>query len=199
MRVLVTGGLERDGESRADEAARQLVLRYGLPSDVVEALPSSSSTLGNAAATAELLFAQMEQVEGRPIELVTNDYHMLRSWLMFSSAVARSSGLGDLRLSEADLAQIEALLGAATSDEHPSATNSPAAARDAVIAQLRPWFAALPMSFECLVVEDVLARCEGAPPRRYAGLLRAHPRVRARLPHEYRGVMELLRGNYSRR
>jgi hypothetical protein len=62
MRVLVTGGLERDGESRADEAARQLVLRYGLPSDVVEALPSSSSTLGNTAATAELLLAQMEQV-----------------------------------------------------------------------------------------------------------------------------------------
>jgi hypothetical protein len=199
MRVLVTGGVERDGSSRAEEAAHQLVLRYGPPGNVVETLSSGSSTLGNATATAELLLARAEQVEARTVELVTNDYHMLRSWLMFSSVMGKSSGLGDLSLSETDLARIEALLCTAASDEHTSTTISPAATRDAVIDQLGPWFAALPIRFEPLVVEDVLARCEGAPPRRYAELLRADPRVRARLPHEYRGVMDLLRGTYGRR
>src|SRR5947207_12284627 len=46
--ALVTGGREIDGASRAREAARQLVARYGLPAGAVQALESGGSTLGNA-------------------------------------------------------------------------------------------------------------------------------------------------------
>jgi hypothetical protein len=199
MRVLVTGGIERDGSSRAAEAALQLVNRYGLPSDVVETLSSGSSTLGNAMATAELLLTQIEQVAATTVELVTNEYHMLRSWLMFSVAMRKTSGLDNLSLPEAEIIRIESMLHHGVSPEDQRRLVLPDATREAVMEQLRPWFAALPIRFEPRVVEDVLARCDGAPPRRYAELLRADPRVRARLSHEYRGVIDLLRGTYGRR
>jgi len=53
--ILVTGGNERDGSSRADEATRQLVSRYGLPANAVISIRGAGSTIGNAAATAEYI------------------------------------------------------------------------------------------------------------------------------------------------
>jgi hypothetical protein len=197
--VLVTGGREMDGASRAREAARQLVARYGLPAGAVRALESGSSTLGNAESVADHLVANRDRFgHVRTVEIVTNDYHMLRSWLMFSSAMRRHHADGTFAVSPADAGAIEGVLDAGM----PGAAWSPASVaqcRRAAMAILEPYFSDLPVRFVPLVVEDVLESCGLAAARRYSRLLRTSRWVTDGLRLEYRGIIDLLKGTYRRR
>ena len=83
--VLVTGGNERDGSSRAvgrrpDNWFGDTVCELSILS-----IRGAGSTIGNAAATAEYIRRNPHAVTGnQAIEIVTNDYHMLRAWIIFS-------------------------------------------------------------------------------------------------------------------
>jgi hypothetical protein len=200
LTVLVTGGREIDGASRAREAARQLVARYGLPAGAVQALESGGSTLGNAEALADHLVANRDRFDDvRSVEIVTSDYHMLRSWLMFSSAMHRHRADGKLAVSPADAGAIEALLDAGMPGGAGWSPASVAQCRRAAIAILEPYFSELPVRFVPLVVEDVLESCACAAARRYSRLLRTSRWVTGGLRLEYRGIIDLLKGTYRRR
>ena len=93
MIVLVTGGQEKGIGSRADEAANALVSRYGLLPETVVSIGGRGSTLGNAAATVEYISLHKDQLgDIDTVEIVTNDYHMLRAWIMFSSGALEAMG-----------------------------------------------------------------------------------------------------------
>ncbi len=53
--IFTTGGKEKSGESRADEAAKKLTKKYHIPEDIIQSLGSAVSTLGNANTLAEYI------------------------------------------------------------------------------------------------------------------------------------------------
>ena len=191
LTVLATGGIERDGSSRAMEAARQLVKKYGLPSNVVHAIESGGSTYGNALATAAYINALPAKV--RDIHLVTNNYHMLRTWIFFSIALLRPDLTSGPKIAETDLIVLSNVLEQGFSSAHPDSVSE---CRRAAIDILSPYFARLQDRLTPVVVEDVLYMTRDVAARRYAVLLRFNACVREQLRRECKGVMDLLSGRY---
>jgi DUF218 domain-containing protein len=193
--VLVTGGNEREGSSRADEAARQLVSRYGLPAEAVVSVRGAGSTLGNAAATVEYIQSH-RHVAGdiRSIAIVTNDYHMLRAWIVFSRHMLVATTGTKLVVSAAEQERIRRILLDGLPVDQPWSPGHIKKDRERVMNILRPHFSAAGIRITPLVVEETLERSLKHPEaaRRYASRLRINIWARKTLGFEYKGVMDLL-------
>jgi hypothetical protein len=192
--VLVTGGTERDGSSRADEAVRQLVSRYGLPGNAVVSIRGAGSTIGNAKATVEYI-GHNPHVRGAetPIEIVTNDYHMLRAWIIFSKEIQEGMRRLRLSISPNELKCIRQILinGFPKRGEwFPSRIRKD---REQVMSLLRPHFSGA-VNIAPLVVEEILEDRSLCPQsaQRYARRLRNSVWVRRTLHVEYERIMKLL-------
>lgn len=196
--TLVTGGQEKGIGSRADEAAKELVSRYGIPAESVVSIGGRGSTIGNAAATVEYLESHKNILGNvRSIDIVTNDYHMLRAWIMFSSGVLSALGTA-LDVSPEDKEKIRAYLNAGL-DEGWEA-HKVKETRDAVMRVLEPYFAHSRIKINPVVVEETLeevAASGDAARGKYAGLLRNNKAMPEVLHSEYKGIMDLLEGHYK--
>jgi len=200
--VLVTGGNERDGSSRADEAARQLVSRYGLPGDAVVSIRGAGSTLGNAAATVEYIQSHCH-IAGkmRTIAIVTNNYHMLRAWIVFSRDMLVATTGRELAVSASEQECIRRILLAGLPVDPNWSQGRIKKDREHVMKILRPHFFASGIKIVPFVVEEMLERSTRHPDaaRRYASLLRNNIWVRKTLRFEYERIMDMLGGGQDPR
>lgn len=198
LTVLVTGGQEPGVGSRADEAAKTLVSRYGLSPENVVSIGGRGSTLGNASATVEFIKTHPDTLgEIRDIEIVTNDYHMLRAWIMFSQGVLESTG-GKLEVSQEDREKIHEHLDSGLAGEWNAHRTKET--RDTVVRILEPYFAKSDIKVVPVVAEEVFddAGHEGNIAQgKYATLLRNNAAMPEVLRSEYKGVMDLLEGRYK--
>lgn len=196
--ALVTGGQEKGIGSRADEAANTLVSRYGLPPESVVSIGGRGSTLGNAAATVEYISSHNDELgDIDTVEIVTNDYHMLRAWIMFSSGLLEASGK-KLEVSHEDKQKIQSYLDAGLLGEWNARRIKDT--RDTVMRILEPYFAESKIKMEPVVAEEMfeLAGREGdAAKGKYAELLRNNKVMPEVLGSEYKGIMDLLEGQYK--
>jgi uncharacterized SAM-binding protein YcdF (DUF218 family) len=192
--VLVTGGEESDGSSRANEATQQLVWRYGLPADAVVSIRGAGSTLGNSAATVEHIRAR-PHIAGdvSSIAIVTNDYHMLRAWIIFSRDMLLATTGTELVVSIAEQDRIRRILRDGLPADPRWTQGRVKKDRERVMKILRPHFAPSRIEMTPLVVEEVLERSSGCPAAlRYAARLRNSMWAKETLRFEYERVMELL-------
>jgi hypothetical protein len=198
--VLVTGGRERDGSSRSDEETRQLVERYGLPSQAVVSIRGEGSTLGNAAATVRYMCSPNAVSRGNTIEVVTNDYHMLRAWIIFSRGMLLATTGARLVVHSDVLECIRHTLTEGLPTNETWSQDRVRTDRESVIALLRPCFSKAKIEVVPLVVEEALERAsyKREATQRYASLLRNNRWVKETLRHEYMRVMELFDGKPER-
>ena len=192
--VLVTGGTECDGSSRSDEAARQLVWRYGLPERCVVSIRGAGSTIGNAAATAEHIKYNSHLLVGNnAIEIVTNDYHMLRAWIIFSKKMREMAGRPELTISAAEQRHIGQILADGLAEKFGWSPSRVRADRKQVMEVLRPHFFGT-LSIEPLVVEEILEHQSPCPSsgQRYARRLRNSTWVMRTIRLEYDRIIKLL-------
>lgn len=195
--ILVTGGTERDGCSRADEASRQLAVRYNLPKEAITSIRGEGSTLGNSEATVEYLRCHPDirsQID--TIEIVTNDYHMLRAWLIFSRDMLLLTVGNELLVGQRDAAQIERVLASGLPNRDGWKQTEVKDVRERVMTVLHPYFSHSSIKVSPLVVEEALEQSpfKARAARRYAGCLRENRWARETLHLEYARVMQLLRG-----
>jgi hypothetical protein len=199
--VLVTGGNERDGSSRADEAARQLVSRYGLPGHAVASIRGAGSTRGNASATVEYIQSQpLVARDARTIEIVTNDYHMLRAWIVFSREMLKATTGTQLSVSVTEQQRIRRILMDGLPIDLRWSQGRVKKDRDRVMKILRPHFSTSAIKSTPLVVEETLARRSEHPEvaRRYASRLRNSIWARKTLRFEYECIIDMLGGGDPR-
>ena len=196
MKVFVTGGKETksgNGESRAEEAAKKLVSKYHLDASAVIALPGQGSTVGNAESIAQYLQAHTEELGNvKDIEIVTNRYHMLRAWFMFSIALRRVTANLDTAISKEDQQEVEGLLDAALSEE-TSDPNTIKSTQDEIIGILSKYFSDSAITVTPRVVEDTLRESDEPGRIHYADLLESNENVRLTVKAEYEGIKKLLR------
>ena len=214
--VLVTGGGEpvrKDGEpiiendgtkvtvSRAEEAAHQLRERYKVPNEVVS-VSGRGSTVGNAAATMKYIHENKERIGTlKEIEIVTNDFHMLRAWIMFSQGLLSLTEGKELKVTDEDKQRIVELLSKGTPAEGAVEKTTIKETRDAVMRILAGYFTDLKIAVVPRVVEDVLETTDGTEDAsaraRYAGMLRTNTWVQKTIAFEYNGIKDLLDGKYK--
>ncbi|MDZ4067240.1 MAG: YdcF family protein [Tabrizicola sp.] len=193
--VLVTGGNERDGSSRADEATRQLVSRYGLPGDAVVSIRGAGSTLGNAAATVEYIRSHRHIVgDVKTIAIVTNDYHMLRAWIIFSRGMLVATTGTELVVSAGEQERIRRILLNGLPVDRRWSQGRVKKDRARVMKILRPHFSTSGIKITPLVVEETLERSSRhrEVARRYASRLRNSIWVRKTLRFEYERIIDML-------
>jgi hypothetical protein len=195
--ILVTGGIERDGSSRSDEAARQLVVRYNVPRDMITSIRGEGSTLGNSEATVEYLQRHPDiRAQIDSIEILTNDYHMLRAWLIFSRDMLMLTAEQKLNVGHHDIAHVERLLANGLPGDEGWTQAEVKYARERVMEVVQPYLSRSSIKVLPFVVEEALEKSPFKAPaaRRYAGRLRNNKWVRQSLHLEYARVMQLLRG-----
>lgn len=187
--VLTTGGKELDGTSRAQAAFDRLV------QDKIPAIPigTEGSTHGNARDVIRYLETHAQQFQGlREVEIVTNDYHMLRAWLIFVMEFYHHFMGQPLHIPEDTITEIDQIL---RDSEHDATDQN---GREQVMRLVAPYLTELPIQIIPQVVEDILPRYPktkvGA---RYARLLRANSWVQKTRAKERAGVLKLLRGTYG--
>ncbi len=200
FKVFTTGGVEKmqteSGTkefSRAQEAERKLSQKYGLPEDILQALPSGGSTLGNAAALAKWVNQHYESVgDVHEIEIVTNEFHMTRAWIMFTMAFYKNEYGRDLELHPDDAKEIEAILESTLSDEENGDRN----ALKQVQGIYEKYLESLPLRVKPLVVEDILVR-KGDSGKKYAEMIRNNTFVLATRKNERDGIRDFIHGRYQ--
>lgn len=200
FKVFTTGGIEKvqteSGTkefSRAEEAERKLSLKYGLPEDVLQALPSGGSTLGNAAALAKWVNQHYESIgDVHDIEIVTNEFHMTRAWIMFTLAFYKNEYGRDLALHPNDVREIEVILESTLPDEE----NGDRDALNRIQEVYAKYIENLSLRVQPLVVEDVLTR-RGESGEKYAEMIRNNEFVLATRKNERNGIRDLIHGRYQ--
>jgi len=192
--VLVTGGKEPCGASRSDEAARQLITKYGIPPDAVVSIGGEGSTLGNANATLDFLRTNKSLVgEAGQITILTNNYHMLRAWIIFSLVMLKANGQS-LVLSKIDDARLRRKLRCGAMDKGNSSEVRIRDLREKVMEILNPYFVSNGIEILLLVVENVLEDKQESTSagHKYASLLRHNKWVSKTLRYEYQCIRDLL-------
>ena len=202
FRVFTTGGTEEltdpeTGEvtklSRAGEADRKLSEKYGLPDEIVETLPSGGSTLGNAKVLAEWVKEHQEEVgDIEEIEIVTNEFHIARAWLMFQMALYKNEKEKDVVFTPEDIEKIESLLDTTLSDTE----NGDKAELAELQEIMGKYFTGLSLRITPDIVEDILER-RGAGGQKYAELIRNNPDVERSRGLERNGIKDLIHGRYQ--
>lgn len=198
--VLVTGGREPDGSSRSEEAAKELSERYKLPTDSIHSIGGIGATMGNAAAAAEYVHTHAKELgKVEKVDLVTNDYHMLRAWLMFSQGMLKRTANKELEVSEQDKTEVNKILQDASPDKEGWSPEKVRETREKVMKILSPYFTESKIRIEPVVVEEALENSsEGSAGKgRYARMLRNNKWVKETLRFEYKGTIDLLEGKYK--
>ncbi len=198
--VLTTGGKEKNGESRAEAAAKQLTTKYGLSSETVKPIGGGGNTMANAEDTADYILGHRSELgDVDKIELVTEDFQMLRAWLMFSKAIHEKATGQKLDISLEDVNKIKLTLEESLKDADSRI------GRERVMALLQPYFADCPVSVTPVLVEDMLiAKAEDGKPifkggEKYAEKIRDNEWVIKTRALENKGVVDLLEGRYVSR
>ena len=202
LRVLTTGGMEEvsvpeTGEtlkvSRAEQAERKLEVKYGLPEDIVETLPSGGSTLGNAKALAEWLEANKEELgEIEEVEIITNEFHISRAWLMFAMAIYKNETGEDLLLTEEEKQEIHGVADTTLSDQERGDKRQ----LETIQSILMPYVGDLSLRVKPLIAEDILVR-RGASGIKYGELIRQNEYVQETRGLERQGIKDLVDGKYQ--
>ncbi len=203
MLVLVTGGKEPNVEhSRAENLSHALVTNYGFNEDQVISITSpKATTQGNAESIIEYLAAH-KLTDQTPLvmNLVTNDFHMLRAWLLFAMVFYKHTHGTDFVLPSEDVEEIRNILTKALEDISSHKTQNPDLFRDVrdhVLSVVRPHLVGkLPVQLECCVVEDIFQHSHQPLMQKYSEWLRGHPKVLETTRHEYQGILDLLEGKY---
>lgn len=198
MLVLVTGGNERTGVVRDDIAASRLVHEENLPEEAVIPIDGAGSTRGNALAALRYLEEHKESLHGvSELEIVTNDFHMLRSWIMFSSVFLEHATGDQLTVSREDQERIFEILEKGTPKEHEQFDPvNVRTTREEVMEILKKYFERSSVRIIPKVVEEVLEEGNEAEAR-YARMLRNNEWAVKTLVYEYQGVRQLLLGTYT--
>ncbi len=202
LRILTTGGTEEvpvpeTGEvlkiSRAEQAERKLEVKYGLPEDIVETLPSGGSTLGNAKALAEWLEANKEELgQIEEVEIITNEFHISRAWLMFAMAIYKNETGIDLVLTEEERQEVYSILEETFSDQDLGDKRE----LETLQSVLTPYVGGLKLRVRPLIAEDVLAR-RGMSGVKYGELIRHNEHVQETRGFERQGIRDLVDGKYQ--
>jgi hypothetical protein len=197
--ILATGGPEKGGiGSRAEGHANALVERYSLPPESVVSIEGRPNTLGDATAAIEYVLSHKDKLgDVDTIEIVTNDYHMLRTWIMFSSKALEAAGK-KLEVSEQDKENIKNILDASFLGQWDARRMKDT--RDVVMQILTPYFAESKIKIKPIVAEEVLEfeGQEGNTAKgKYAELLRNNSVMPEVLRAEYKGVIDFLEGRYK--
>ncbi|MES2409147.1 MAG: ElyC/SanA/YdcF family protein [Patescibacteria group bacterium] len=197
--VLATGGNEKSGDSRADEAAKRLVDTEGIAKEDVVSIGGQGSTLGNAGATLEYIQAHKEDLgDVKKVEIVTNDFHMLRAWVMFSQAMLKLTADKDLEITPEEKEKIYSLLEEGTPKEEgvwdPKKIKE---TREKVMEILKPKFEASTIAVSPVVAEEVLENTHEESKVRYAHTIRNNKWVTKTVQFEYKGMRDLLDGKYK--
>lgn len=203
MLVFVTGGKEPDVErSRAENMSKALVEHYGFnAAQVIPVTGEKATTQGNAESIIRYL-SEERFTNSTPlvIHLVTNDYHMLRAWLLFAMAFYKHNHHADFALPSNDIETIRAILTKALDTLAPHTVCDPDSfreVRDHVLSIVRPHLIGrLPVQLECCVVEDIFQHSHQPLMQKYSEWLREHPKVLETTRLEYQGILDLLEGKY---
>lgn len=198
MLVLVTGGNERTGVVRDDAAAQRLVSEEGIPVETVVPIDGAGSTRGNALAALRYFEEHPETLKRTSgLEIVTNDFHMLRAWIMFSSVFLEHATGEQLSVSHEDQERIFAILEEGTPKERePFDPQSVHITRDRVMEILSKYFENSSVRIIPKVAEEVLEDGNEAEAR-YARMLKNNEWAIKTLVYEYQGVRQLLLGTYT--
>ncbi|MGC9605260.1 MAG: YdcF family protein [Minisyncoccia bacterium] len=201
--VFVTGGQEPGADaSRAENMARALVETFGFDPAKVIPIRGKGSTQGNAESIIRYM-VEKKYMKKTPLvlNLVTNDYHMLRAWLLFAFAFYEHHNGTSLVLPAEDIETIRTILKKATEKLAEKKKCDPDAfreVRDHVLSIVRPHLLGeLAVQLEPCVVEDIFQHTHRHLLERYAEWLREHPKVLETTKYEYKGVMDLLEGKYG--
>lgn len=202
LKIFTTGGIEKvtvpDSDeplqfSRAEKAEQKLEIKYGIPDEIVETLPSGGSTLGNAATLAEWIRTHQETVgDVQEIEIVTNEFHMPRAWLMFSLAVYKNETGKDFAFDEELITRIEKVLDETLTDKE---------AGDQIELQelqsiIQPYLENLPLKIKPQIAEDILKR-RGTSGEKYGELIRRNEFLQETRGFERQGIKDLINGKYQ--
>lgn len=198
--ILTTGGIERisleNGKvlelSRADEAAKKFHQYYGIPKEIIESLPSESSTLDNAQAVAEWC-AQHKDIS--EIEIVTNRYHILRSWIMFFSALYEKQFKIPPKFSKEVISTVEKILKETLADKDRGDSK----ALEAVQITLSPAFKDVYVRTRPTAVEDILFQSANDLNKRYAKIINDNPFTQKSRRRERQGILHFLKGTYQKK
>jgi hypothetical protein len=196
--LFITGGKEKSGHSRSGEAKNKLEKKYGVPPDIIKSLGSNTSTLGNA----QTLFRHMEQNQQdfrdvKEIEIVTNDYHALRAWIMFSFEAYKFETGNDLTVKDEDIENIKNILEKSLTD--PDCKQ----AREKVMEILMPYFEGLKFKIKPLIAEEIIdSMDDSGNPRfkggkRYVEMIKNNHWVNETKRLENNGVIDFLTKKYK--
>ncbi len=202
MHIFTTGGEESikldSGEilklSRAEEARKKLKKKYGVSDVVLEgSLPSGGSTLGNAAAIAEWVKEHSDAIsEVHDIEIVTNEFHIARAWIMFMMAFYKNEYKHDIQISPEDIQEIENILERTLANEEDGDKKE----LEDIQKIFEKYTKDLPIKVKPLIVEDILAR-KSESGREYARQIKNNELVKESRTKERDGIKDLLHGRYK--
>ncbi|OGI21480.1 MAG: hypothetical protein A2808_00360 [Candidatus Moranbacteria bacterium RIFCSPHIGHO2_01_FULL_55_24] len=202
FRVFTTGGVEEipladTGEvlklSRAGEAERKLEEKYGLPQEIVESLPSGGSTLGNAKALAEWVEQHQEEIGAvEELEVITNEFHITRAWLMFSLALYKNEKGQDIEFSPEEIHAIEQVLD----ETLPDVDEGDHKELEQVQEILAKHLEGLSLRIKPQIAEDILKR-RGPSGEKYGELIRDNEFVQEARGSERQGIRDLIHGRYQ--
>ena len=198
--VLTTGGKEKSGDSRAHEAAKKLVEKYKLPKAIVGSIDSSPNTMGNASAFFEFMKENTDRLgKISEIEIVTNDFHALRGWVMFVFQNYKFSTGKNLKIKDGDIEKIRKILDDSLGE--PDCNR----ARSKVIEIIKPYVKDLKLTIKPVIAEDVILSLDsGGKPRfkngkAYVERIKKNKWVLKTRELENKGVMDLLTGQYGKK
>lgn len=198
--ILTTGDSEETGESRSTEAVERLVRSEGINEKDVASIGGRGSTIGNAEATLGYISEHGEELGMvDKIEIVTNDFHMLRSWIMFSLKIQQKLQERPRAISDEDKELVSQMLHEGTPHEGvPFDVTQVRRTREVVMDMLKKYFVDSDIEVVPIVVEDVLETGTEAE-QKYAELIRNNQWVIRTLTFEYQGIRDLLQGTYKQK
>ena len=189
--ILVTGGREKSGHSRSFQAKKKLVKDYNIPREIIKSLGGKGSTLGNVKAVFSFikknkkLFSQIKE-----IEIVTNDFHIIRAWLMFSFESYKLSRNKNLKIKNQDIKKIKKILdkslGQSTYKE----------AMKKIESIMKPYLSQLSFKVKPIIAENIIAS-SGLIGKVYREFIIRNKWFQKTRKLEKKGIIDFLNGRYK--
>jgi len=183
--------------SRPESMRDKLVGFYGVPAACTEAYHSEPSTYGNADAFFEWTDEFSEKMVGiRGVNVLTNEFHITRTFVMFAHALySRMHGGADLAsvMPEATKRDVESVLAETLADEDAGDARELASVRDLYA----PFLEGAPLRIVPLVVEDILADSGNPELVVWADRIRSDALVHKARLYERHGISAYLHEEYK--
>ncbi|NTW75561.1 MAG: DUF218 domain-containing protein [Candidatus Moranbacteria bacterium] len=185
--------------SRPESMRDKLVGFYGIPASCAGAYHSKPSTYGNADAFFEWINEFQEKMVGiREVKVLTNEFHITRTFVMFAHALyARTHDGTDLAniMPERTKRHIEAILSETLPDEDTGDARELAAVRQ----MYEPFLEDAPLRIVPIVVEDILVMSGNSELSDWANEIRNDVLIHRVRKHERQGISAFLSGAYDHR